>query len=92
LAADRSGSANNTTTSRAQLISIEDSRFRHQAAALWNRGPRLVAELLAEIARDRMLGGYIEALMVRYCAIPDIWLDCTGAREFPPLPLHVVPK
>ncbi|HXP77465.1 MAG TPA: hypothetical protein VN823_25245 [Stellaceae bacterium] len=71
-------------------LAVEDLRFRRQVVALHQRGPRLIAELLAQIAQDRLLGTYIDQLLVEYLSISDAALDLVGGREFPPNPLSAV--
>jgi hypothetical protein len=47
-------------------------------------------ELLEHVARDRLLGAYLDQLIERYLAIPDAALDLTGGRDLPPSPIHLV--
>ena len=66
---------------------VADPHFRHQVELLCAKGPRLPAELLAEVAIEYGLEDAIRKKIARYLRIPDAALDVTGAREFPPLPL-----
>lgn len=66
------------------IIDLAEARFRRRTAALIARGPRPVTELLVHVARDRLLGGYLDALVERFLAIPDAALDITGGRDLPP--------
>jgi hypothetical protein len=50
----------------------------------------MVAELLAELAAERMLRVDIECRIDRYLAIPDAVLDLLDTRNSPPVPLHEV--
>ena len=69
---------------------IADSRFGHEIELFHARGPRLTAELLADIATSYGLEGVGRKKVRRYLDIPDTALDVVGARQLPPLPLHAV--
>jgi hypothetical protein len=49
-----------------------------------------MAELLAHVAADRNLGGYLDALVDRFAALDPEALRLTGADRMPPTPLHAV--
>ena len=68
---------------------VSDFTFRRKVAALCHR-PRLVAELLAEIAAERNLRSEVEDKLERFCGLTDEDLSATGGDRFPPAPLHVV--
>ena len=69
---------------------VADPRFRHQVELLCAKGPRLPAELLAEVAIEYDLEDAIREKIRRYLDIPDEALDLTSARQLPPLPIHAV--
>lgn len=69
---------------------VADLAFRLRIRRLHARGPRLIAELLAELAAERLLLTDIEERLDRFLAITDAALNRTGGRELPPLPLHAV--
>jgi hypothetical protein len=69
-----------------------DAAFRAKVAALYRRGPRLVAEMLAEIAAERALASYIDEKFNLFLALDDAALDVLSARDMPPAPLHKVEK
>ena len=76
-----------SATSAASII--VDPAFRRQIERLHQRGPRLIAELLAELAAERGLGTIIQRKLARYLNIPDAALDAVpGARQLPPMPPH----
>ena len=79
--------------SPASVVAAEtvgDLRFRRQVERLHAKGPRLTAELLAEIGAERSLTSLIEAKVEKYADINDAALNLTGGRSFPPNPLHGV--
>ncbi len=76
----------------ASAALVADPLFRHQVELLCAKGPRLPAELLAEVAIEYDLEDAIRKKIARYLSIPNAALDVTGAREFPPLPMHGVSR
>ena len=69
---------------------VQDIEFRRKAQRLHAKGPRLIAELLAELAASNGLGTVIDRSLDRYLALDDTALDITNGRELPPIPLHEV--
>ena len=69
-----------------------DLEFRANVRRFHAKGPRLLAELLAEIAADRALGSYIDEKLDRFLALDDAALDVLNARDLPPAPLKKVEK
>lgn len=65
-------------------------RFRRRVEKLHRKGPRVVAEFLAELAARHNLARPIEHLLERYLAIDDDALEVTGGDRFPPAPIHEV--
>ena len=60
---------------------VADVVFRRQVEQLYRRGPRLIAELVAELAVEYGPGPAIDEKIARYLSIPDAALDIAGARQ-----------
>ena len=69
---------------------VIDLQFQHRIKRLHAKGPRLIAELLAELAASHSLGTVIDQSLDRYLALDDTALDIVNGRELPPIPLHEV--
>ena len=69
---------------------VQDIEFRRKAQLLHAKGPRLIAELLAEIAASHGLGTVIDQSLDRYLALDEAALDILNGRELPPIPLHEI--
>ena len=69
---------------------VADLTFRRRVTRLHERGPRVVAEFLAELGADRLITTIIDQMLDRYLGLADEALDATGARDFPPQPFHEV--
>jgi hypothetical protein len=69
---------------------VADARFRRRVERFHAQGPRLTAELLAQVAADRSLGGYLDALLDRFLALDPETLRIVGADRMPPTPIHTV--
>lgn len=69
---------------------IQDIEFRRKTQRLHAKGPRLIAELLAELAASHGLGTVIDLSLDRYLALDDTALDITNGHKLPPDPLHEV--
>ncbi len=67
---------------------VADLRYHRKVERLHSKGPRVVAEFLAELGADRLIATIIDQMLDRYLALPDEALDATGARDFPPVPNH----
>ncbi len=67
-----------------------DVRFRRKVRRLLGRGDRLIVEMLAELGAERLIGTIIDQMVDRYLALSDEALGVTGARDFPPVPIHRV--
>jgi hypothetical protein len=75
------------TSLRAQAA----RRLRRQRQVEWIcRTPRLVDELLEEIARHYDLGDDIDQRLGKYTRLDSELLHALGGDKFAPLPLHVV--
>lgn len=72
----------------ATMVDLADRHFMNNVGRLHARGPWLMAELLAELGRERLITGQIERLLDRYLEITDEALDLTGGRYLPPAPLR----
>ena len=64
--------------------------FRRRVTRLHERGPRVVAEFLAELGAERLMTTVIDQMLHRFLTVPDEALEATGARDFPPVPIHGV--
>ncbi len=92
---DRGKDAKSTVPPRCRLGEtaakiVADPRFERLVERLYQRGPRLIAEVLAEIGAKHGIRGDIDAAVESYLDIPDKALDATGGRDPPPLPIHEV--
>lgn len=68
-----------------------DLIFRRQVEMLCAH-PRLMAELLAEIAAERSIRFEVEAKLDRYSSLPSLAIEATGAGSFWPMPVRPVPQ
>ena len=69
---------------------VADVRFRHKIEKLHARGPRAVAEVLAEIGAERSIGTVVDQTLDRHLAVPEEALEATGGDRLPPAPLYAV--
>ena len=69
---------------------VADMRFRHQVLRLHRLGPRVTAELLAEIGAERSIQTVIDQKLDRYTEIEPEALEVTGSDGFWPLPIRKV--
>lgn len=69
---------------------VADLRFRRQVERVHGLGPRVIAELLAEIGVERSIMPTIHEKLARYASIDPEALQALGADKFPPAPLHEV--
>ncbi len=65
-------------------------RFRRQVIRLHRLGPRVTAELLAEIGAERGITTIIDQKMEKYINIDPAALEATGGDQFPAVPIHAV--
>ena len=75
------------------LAAIEagvDLRFRRQVERVHALGPRVTAELLAEIGAERGIATLIERKLERYAALSHEAVRLARGDRFPALPIHVV--
>ena len=71
---------------------VADLRFRRHVEQIHSLGARVVGELLAEIGSERSIQTIIDEKIARYAAIDLSALAAVGGDDFPPAPLHVVPR
>ena len=71
---------------------VADLKFRRQVLRLHRRGPRVIAELLAELGAERSIMTLIDGKLERYAALNPEALGATGGDQFWPAPLHKVPR
>ncbi len=69
---------------------VADLRFRRRVRKLYERGPRVVAEFLAELGTERLMATVIDQKLDRFLTVPDEALDATGGHDFPPAPIQEV--
>lgn len=65
-------------------------RFRRDCEKAWRLGPRAFAELLSEIATERLLREYVEGKVARYAAIDPAALATLGGDIFPAGPIREI--
>jgi hypothetical protein len=68
-----------------------DLIFRRQVETLCAH-PRLMAELLAEIAAERSIRTEVEAKLDRFTILPPLAIEATGAGLFWPMHVRLVPR
>jgi hypothetical protein len=79
------------TAGEAAAGMVGDLAFRRRVQSLCQR-PRLVAELLAEIAAERGIRVEVEGKLLRYSSLSDEALSATGGDRFASvIPFRVVP-
>ncbi len=69
---------------------VADMKFRRQVLRLHRLGPRITAELLAEIGAERGITTIIDQKMEKYINIDPAALEATGGDQFPAVPIHAV--
>lgn len=69
---------------------VADLRFQRAVERLHSKGPRAVAELLAEIGAERSITTIIENKLTDYTSIDTEALAATGGDTMPPTVLHLV--
>ena len=67
---------------------VADLRFRRKVQRLHGLGPRILAELLAEIAAERNIWVIVEQKLDTYAEIDPDALDAVNGNKFWPTPLH----
>ena len=68
---------------------VADLRYHRKVERLHSKGPRVVAEFLAELGADRLIATIIDEMLDRYLALADEALDTTEACDFWPAPIHL---
>ena len=69
---------------------VADLAFRRKVELLHSLGPRVTAELLAEIAAERGIQTVIDQKLDRYAELDPEAIEATCADGFSPIPLHEV--
>ncbi len=69
---------------------VADLRVRRQVLRLHRLGPRVTAELLAEIGAERGITTIINQKLERYAELDPEALEATGGDRFWPAPLREV--
>ena len=67
-------------------------RFHHQVLHLHRLGPRVTAELLAEISAERSIQAIIDRKLDRFAGLAPEALEIAGGDRFWPSPLSEVPQ
>jgi hypothetical protein len=77
----------------AARLDRADIRFRRAAVRLHRLGPRVLAELIEEIAARYLIRQPIEALVDDYLGRLDReMLRAVGGNRIPPAPIHLLPE
>ena len=71
---------------------VSDLRFCRQVQRLHQQGPRVLAELLAEITAERGIRVLVERKIDKYTEIEPEVLQAAGGDEFWPAPVHGVDR
>jgi hypothetical protein len=69
---------------------LKQLRFQRQVERLCAHGPRVVAELLAELDRHFDLGDDLDRRLDRYAALDPGVLAAVGGDRFPVTPIRMV--
>ena len=69
---------------------VADLRFRRQVLRLYRLGPRVTAELLAEIGAERSITTIIDRKLDTYAALDPEAIVAAGGGEIWPIPLNEV--
>ena len=69
---------------------VADLKFRRQVEHLHRLGPRVTAEMLAELGAERGIQTIIDQKLERYAELEPETLEVTGGDGFWPLPLREV--
>ncbi len=69
---------------------VADLRFRRRVERVHVLGPRVTAELLAELGAERSIMTLIDGKLERYAELDPEAVEATGAGDFWPAPLHEV--
>jgi hypothetical protein len=82
------GNANQNSPDRCRNqglapIDIRDARFKRDVARLHAHGPRVLHEMLVELAARQLLRTEIERLVGRYAELNPATLDAAGGRGWP---------
>ncbi len=67
---------------------VADMKFRRQVLRLHRLGPRITAELLAEIGAERGITTIIDQKLDTYTELDPETLEATGGNDFWQPPLH----
>ncbi len=71
---------------------VADMRFRREVKRLHRLGPRVMAELLAEIAAERGIRILIERKIDKFTGLEPEALEVTGGDRFWQPPIHEVER
>ena len=69
---------------------VADMKYRRQVERLHLLGPRVTAEMLAELGAERSIMTVIDAKLTRYAELDAEALEAAGGDRFWPVPLYEV--
>ena len=69
---------------------VSDRRFMQGVRRLYEKGPRVLAALLAEIGAERSIMTIIDSKLERFADLPEDDLKVTGGDQIPPAPLTLI--
>ena len=71
---------------------VADLRFRRRVERLHRLGPRVTAELLAELGAERSIQTVIDKKLTTYVSIEPEAIEAAGGDQFWSVPLHEVER
>ncbi len=71
---------------------VADLQFRRRIERLHRLGPRVIAELLAEIGAERSITTIIDSKLAAYTELEPATIEAAGGDKFWPAPLREVPR
>ena len=71
---------------------VADMHWRREIKRLHRLGPRVLAELLAEIAAERGIRVLVERKIDKFASINPETLEAAGGDAFWPVPIRRVPR
>jgi hypothetical protein len=78
------------TNENSTLIAGADLPFRRAVERLHRRGPRVLAEFLDELGRERLIRFPIEQKLERYARLAPATLRALGGDRFPNFQIRLV--
>ena len=81
-----------TTLIALRLATSRRLQRQRLVERIWGLGPRIVFELLEEIARCHGLDADLDRRLELYASLDPAALHAVGGHRSPPAPLHLVPQ